>query len=491
MVIKLNRVSVVLSLLIAGTAFSVCAGELLWRNPLQSGQWLFSGTGVGTYSSAISNNPVYNETKADFGFEVKYGLNPNIEFGIALPIHLDNISTDFNEYTKSSGGIGDPRLSIRWTPSTTKRVTPLFGFSGTAPVGSQNSGGAPRYNLLYNGDIPLYTADGGTLSPSAGLYVTLFSLDLSYRLIGSFQLNSYHFSTIENQFLVGHEVSDNVSLQLGFNLLAPIITNNISDEIDDILAVVKPGVEIAFNDQITMQTELVLGLTNPTVRRNNYSYATTPDIGLSITFDIRSKRKDNEQPNDTLEVKTILDSITTVDASMANDSNTSSHTAITNLTIPTFPDSDGDGIDDSKDNCIDEQELFNGIEDEDGCPDFIDSGSPSFTGTNLLSGVVFSSGSTEINRTSELALQPLINSLREKPTQKIELRGFSDHSGGYDINITISQKRANAVRNHLVQSGIESSRVTAVGYGANNPMADNRTAIGRTMNRRIEYIIIN
>ncbi len=499
MISKLNRVSGMLFLLFAGAAFSVCAGELLWRAPLQKGEWLFSGTAGGTYSSTTSNNPLYNEIKGDFAIETRYSFARDFDIGINLPIHLDYISTESDSYTNTSGGVGDLGLSLFWTPTTMKKVAPLFGIASTFPTGSDTNGSLPRYNLQYNGNFPFYSNDALMISPSFGLNISLFTLDVSYRLVGSFLTNSNWYSTIENHFLIGHSVSEKVDIQFGFELASAIPTNSSLDEIDGLSAVVKPGIEIAVNDNVTLQTEVILGLTNNTVRRNSATYATTPDIGLSFTLDIRKGRNDKDSvdnsinsvihPTDTVEIiPKIVDSIPVIDSVSIVDSRKD---AVVTAEPALIIDSDGDGIPDINDLCNGEMELFNGIDDEDGCEDFSASVHSRNGDSHLLSGVAFASGSTELNRSSEISLRPLLNVMKQDSSQNIELRGFSDHSGGYDINISISQKRADAVRDYLVKNGINSARVSAGGYGANNPMADNRSTTGRKMNRRIEYIITN
>ncbi len=482
-----------LFLLFAGAAFSVCAGELLWRAPLKKGEWLFSGTASGTYSSTASNNPLYNEIKGDFAIETKYSFAQDFDFGVNVPVHLDYISTEFNDYTKSSGGIGDPQLSILWSPTTAKKVAPVLGITSSFPIGSNTKGALPRYNLQYSGDFPFYTNDNVVLAPSIGLNASLLTLDFSYRFRGSIQLNSNWYSTIENHFLVGHSVSDKIDIQFGFEIISPIATNSSLIEIDGPSAVVKPGVEIALNENTTLQTAVILGITNNNVSRYEASYATTPDIGLSFTLDIRKGKRESDDVSEHLD-SVILDTIvteplTTTDTAAVQDS---IETTVLPVIEPILViDSDGDGIPDTKDLCNDEQELFNGIDDEDGCEDFSNNETTNDQDSFLLTGVAFESGSTELNRSSEISLRPLIAILEEKPSQKIELRGFSDHSGGYDINISISQKRANAVKAYLIENGIIPSRVTAIGFGANSPMADNRTSSGRKKNRRIEYIITN
>ena len=66
------------------------------------------------------------------------------------------------------------------------------------------------------------------------------------------------------------------------------------------------------------------------------------------------------------------------------------------------------------------------------------------------------------------------------------MRGHTDAQGAAETNRDLSQRRAIAVREVLIQMGVTSTRITAVGYGEDQPIADNATAEGRAKNRRVE-----
>ena len=74
--------------------------------------------------------------------------------------------------------------------------------------------------------------------------------------------------------------------------------------------------------------------------------------------------------------------------------------------------------------------------------------------------------------------------------RKFEIAGHTDNAGSDRINIKLSLDRANSVREYLVNRGIESSRLVGKGYGSSRPKADNKTAEGRSVNRRIEFFRI-
>jgi len=76
--------------------------------------------------------------------------------------------------------------------------------------------------------------------------------------------------------------------------------------------------------------------------------------------------------------------------------------------------------------------------------------------------------------------------LNEHPSSPVLVEGHTDYMGSDAYNQKLSERRANAVRDYLIQKGIASSRIQVMGYGERRPIADNKTAEGRAMNRRSE-----
>lgn len=153
-------------------------------------------------------------------------------------------------------------------------------------------------------------------------------------------------------------------------------------------------------------------------------------------------------------------------------------------------DNDADGILDLNDACPMEPEDLNGFEDEDGCPDgealvrlttdrIIITEQINF---ELNSAIITGSISFQI-------LDAVANILRMYPTIMIRVEGHTDSQGSNSYNLQLSQDRADSVRNYLVQVGVEPSRITAVGFGEETPLAENTTASGRAANRRVEFHI--
>jgi outer membrane protein OmpA-like peptidoglycan-associated protein len=151
-------------------------------------------------------------------------------------------------------------------------------------------------------------------------------------------------------------------------------------------------------------------------------------------------------------------------------------------------DTDGDGIFDDKDKCVKEPETKNGFEDEDGCPDAIPEKIKKFTG--VVEGIYFDQGKASIRKQSTPKLDGAANVLKEFPSISLEISGHTSSEGDAAFNQKLSQERADAVKQWLVEKGIPSQRIKTRGVGPDEPIADNKTAAGRTKNRRIEFKVV-
>lgn len=104
----------------------------------------------------------------------------------------------------------------------------------------------------------------------------------------------------------------------------------------------------------------------------------------------------------------------------------------------------------------------------------------------MLEGVTFELGSADLTVESTAVLDEVAASMLAWPEVSVEIVGYTDSSGPAELNRALSQERADSVRDFLVERGVAPERVTAVGYGEDAPIADNATAEGRAMNRRVE-----
>lgn len=104
----------------------------------------------------------------------------------------------------------------------------------------------------------------------------------------------------------------------------------------------------------------------------------------------------------------------------------------------------------------------------------------------VLDGVQFDTGKATLTADSHARLDTIVEYLAHKASAKIEISGHTDNVGGDKKNKKLSQQRADAVRDYLVGKGVDASRIHAVGYGDERPIASNATPEGRQQNRRIE-----
>jgi len=79
--------------------------------------------------------------------------------------------------------------------------------------------------------------------------------------------------------------------------------------------------------------------------------------------------------------------------------------------------------------------------------------------------------------------------MKEYPTYGLEINGHTDNTGSDASNLILSQKRSDSVKEYLKLKGIEDSRLITKGHGEEFPIANNNTAAGRTINRRVEFKI--
>ena len=114
-------------------------------------------------------------------------------------------------------------------------------------------------------------------------------------------------------------------------------------------------------------------------------------------------------------------------------------------------------------------------------------------GINLIldekSNVTFEYNKSSLTPTAKENLNKLIEVFKEYPDTNLLIVGYTDNVGSQAYNLPLSEQRAKAVRDYLVQNGIAASRLTYVGKGIEEPIASNDTAEGRAKNRRVEIAI--
>jgi OOP family OmpA-OmpF porin len=163
-------------------------------------------------------------------------------------------------------------------------------------------------------------------------------------------------------------------------------------------------------------------------------------------------------------------------------------------------DSDGDGITDDLDRC---PNTPRGVKvDAHGCPldsdgdgvyDYLDKcpGTPNGAKVNaqgcwILGGVLFDTNKSDIKANFYPELDAVVAVLEKNTALNIKIKGHTDNIGRAAYNMKLSESRAKAVMDYLVEKGIDPKRLSAKGYGLTLPIAGNDTKEGRAKNRRVE-----
>ncbi|MDQ7075540.1 MAG: OmpA family protein [Gammaproteobacteria bacterium] len=114
---------------------------------------------------------------------------------------------------------------------------------------------------------------------------------------------------------------------------------------------------------------------------------------------------------------------------------------------------------------------------------------PAFEPVVLKSGALFASGKASLGNAGLSELDALAKRIKATDTlRSIEIVGHTDSMGNAEMNQKLSESRAAAVKTYLEKQGIAAARITSIGMGESNPVADNDTAEGRAQNRRVEVI---
>lgn len=170
-----------------------------------------------------------------------------------------------------------------------------------------------------------------------------------------------------------------------------------------------------------------------------------------------------------------------------------------------YADSDGDGVRDSMDICKDTPRET--AVTEGGCPivdnklyiekpkqltPYVPKVASTFKGLPRIRKILnvhFELNSAEVKKGSRVVIKDFVESINRTKFSKITVEGYTDNTGDYDKNLDLSQRRAQSVREIMVQYGIDSKTISAVGKGELSPISTNENAIGRAQNRRIEILV--
>ncbi|MFN0038082.1 MAG: OmpA family protein [Burkholderiales bacterium] len=100
----------------------------------------------------------------------------------------------------------------------------------------------------------------------------------------------------------------------------------------------------------------------------------------------------------------------------------------------------------------------------------------------------FDTGKSELKADGQATVREIVSMLKSAPSIRIAIEGHTDNAGKPAANKTLSENRARSVMTAIIAGGIDKGRLSASGFGQENPIADNRTEQGRAKNRRVELV---
>jgi len=106
------------------------------------------------------------------------------------------------------------------------------------------------------------------------------------------------------------------------------------------------------------------------------------------------------------------------------------------------------------------------------------------------SGILFDVDKSDLKENAKTNIQNLAATMKNNPETNIMVIGHTDADGSDSYNYSLSERRAAAVKSYALAQGVSSSRLTTIGKGETEPIADNSTASGKAQNRRVEIVIV-
>ena len=150
-----------------------------------------------------------------------------------------------------------------------------------------------------------------------------------------------------------------------------------------------------------------------------------------------------------------------------------------------IPDTDGDGVNDEEDKCVNEP----GLRENDGCPEIK---------KEIIQKVEFAAREIQfafakaaLLPASKKVLDEVAELLSKEPNLKIDIEGHTSSDCNFNTNIRLSKERAETVKNYLIKKGVDSSILTSQVFGPTKPLNESKTEQERALNRRVELKLRN
>lgn len=149
-----------------------------------------------------------------------------------------------------------------------------------------------------------------------------------------------------------------------------------------------------------------------------------------------------------------------------------------------WPDTDGDSVLDKDDKCPD----VKGTVANNGCPEVSEDVMKKLN--DYAKTILFDTNKASFQQKTYPVLEAMTAILKEYPASNFSIEGHTDSDGKDATNLKLSDDRAAAVKNYLIEKGIDSARLSSVGYGETKPIASNKTKAGKALNRRVEVKLV-
>jgi outer membrane protein OmpA-like peptidoglycan-associated protein len=389
--------------------------------------------------SSVLNNKQFGKVKEmSPGIALTYfkGLKDHIDFASTIAASFVSIPLEGQTFSGSDEFLMEADASVNL-----KMFSDKYIFTPYISLGV----GASMYNEKFGAILPL----GGGLKFNIFDEAAVF-IQSQYRIPVTKQNNDYHFfNSIGIAGIIGRKKEEPVKeVEIP---QAPKDTDGdgITDDVDQCVTV--PGVA-KYNGCPVPDTD------NDGINDDNDSCITVAGIAKYNGCPIPDTDKDGV--NDELDKCKDIPGVTRYDG------------------CP-IPDADGDGINDEEDKCP----QLPGTRENNGCPEVKQEIVKRIE--YAAKNVYFVTASYKLSNKSFKPLNDLVTLLNEDKDLKLSIEGHTDNVGADDYNQTLSDNRANSVKDYLVSKGIDETRLTSQGFGETQPVADNKTAAGKTKNRRV------
>lgn len=390
------------------------------------------------------------------------------------------------------GGLGALHYDVKELPANTTAGIKTKGWTAYAPFGagvqfkisdftSFEASGGYNYAFSDNLDAVQDGGDDGFLTISAGLTMAGYDWQSDPDNCGLTNAEEKELGTDPN-----NADSDGDGLKDGEEVhqyqTQPLLADTDGDGLSDGEEVhehkTKPTAADSDEDGLNDKEELMTHGTDALAADSDGDGLSDGEEVMTHKSNPLAADTDNDGLSDGVEINDSKTKLLIVDTD--GDSLSDGDEVLRYKTNPLSKDSDGGTVGDGV-------EIARGTDPLDKSDDIFEA-AEEIGAAIVLDGISFELGKAEITDQSEEVLTKVYNTLVAYPDMSVEIRGYTDNTGPRIFNVQLSEKRALAVKEYLVDKGIDESRIASKGYGPDNPIAPNDTLEGRRKNRRIEFV---